>query len=205
MPDSAPASTPQSLAGPRCVALALVLAALSTGPPATLAQSSSRADGESDRRARQALSVQLGGQGGTYSVHYSRRLYDRWSWRAGLGVRAIIRPAVVRDDPLPSRFRGAPVGLQFWPGTGDWRLELGLTVAPAVAEGETTRPAVWGLPAGRWAVFSGHGDGYRHGDARRRGRWPWIRAGSRDRFLDRCQGGAASTEATTGATTSSAK
>jgi len=82
MADSAPTSMPQSLAGPRCVALALVLTALGAGPASTLAQSGSRADSGSDWRARQPLSVQLGGQGGTYSVHYSRRLSDRWSWRS---------------------------------------------------------------------------------------------------------------------------
>jgi hypothetical protein len=99
-------------------------------------------------RSATALSLELGGTGGLYSVHYDRRFRDHWAWRGGVGLVATITPAVVSgDEPGPSLLVGAPVGLRWLPGDGNWRLEVGLSVAPGLGTDGAAEPAIWGGPS----------------------------------------------------------
>lgn len=93
-----------------------------------------------------ALSFQLGGNGGLYSVHYNRHASEHWGWQLGLGVQARLTLAVVSEDDetLPSLLVGTPVGVRWRPGSGNWRPEAGLSVAPGLSG---DGPAVWGGPS----------------------------------------------------------
>jgi hypothetical protein len=99
-------------------------------------------------RSTGTLSVELGGTGGLYSVHYDRRFRDHWAWRGGVGLVATVTPAVVSgDEPFPSLLIGAPIGVRWLPGDGDWRLEAGLSVAPGLGAEGAAEPAIWGGPS----------------------------------------------------------
>ena len=129
------------------VALLLVGAMLSA-PMYTWAQEATEDSPVSSPHQMRTVSVALGGTGGTYSLNFEQRRADHWAWRVGGGLYARITLAVVTEDEnVPSLLVGAPVGVWWLPGGGDWRLEVGLSVAPGAGMEGSITPAVWGGPS----------------------------------------------------------
>jgi hypothetical protein len=134
----------------RFFAATLLLLALGTSAVTRCARAQGTPEGSpaSFSRPVEAVSVEVGGTSGTYSVHYDRRFAGRWAWRVGGGLYARITLAVVTEDEnVPSLLVGAPVGVRWLPGGGDWRLEVGLSVAPGAGMEGSITPAVWGGPS----------------------------------------------------------
>lgn len=134
----------------RFFAVALLLLALGTSAVTRCARAQGTLEGSpaSFSRPVEAVSVEVGGTGGTYSVHYDRRVAAHWAWRVGGGLYARFTPAVVTEEEnVPSLLVGAPVGVRWLPGGGDWRLEAGLSVAPGAGREGAITPAVWGGPS----------------------------------------------------------
>lgn len=129
------------------VALLLAGAVLSA-PTSAWGQETAEGSPVSSTPQVRTASVALGGTGGTYSLNFEQRATDHWAWRVGGGVYARVTPAVVTDEEsIPSLLVGAPVGVRWLPGDGDWRLEVGLSVAPGAGREGSITPAVWGGPS----------------------------------------------------------
>ena len=85
------------------------------------------------RIARNAVYLELLGNGGLYSVNFERILYDTLALRVGFATWN--SPAIFYDGTPPDRFMTVPVTVSYLLGGGERKLELG----GGVTAGRATR------------------------------------------------------------------
>lgn len=109
-------------------------------------------------RSANAISLQVGGGSYMIGLQYQYRWANDWVGRAGIGGGPVIElfpfdetallDNVLGDDKITesdvSAMVGLPLGVSWIPGSGDWRPEVGLSVAPGLVGGEIL--ALWGGP-----------------------------------------------------------
>ena len=126
----------------------LLIGAMLSAPTSAWAQETAEGSPVSFSPQVRTVSVAAGGTGGTYSLNFEQRRADHWAWRVGGGIYArVTLPVVTDEESIPSLLVGAPVGARWLPGGGDWRLEVGLSVAPGAGREDSITPAVWGGPS----------------------------------------------------------
>ncbi len=110
-------------------------------------------------RSTEVLSLQVGGGSYMIGLQYQYRWANDWVGRAGIGGGPVVElfpfdETALLDDALGddkitsgdvSAMVGLPLGVSWIPGSGDWRPEVGLSVAPGLIGGEI--PALWGGPS----------------------------------------------------------